>query len=78
MPSERGHLELFNAIVSFNTALIIEKTKFENPNHIPSCDYIKRLLATAGLPVGIHILEIPTAKQEISNGHSMSYTYPPS
>jgi hypothetical protein len=71
---EKGFSVLF---FSFSTALVIEKIEFEISSHIPTCDYINRLLATTGPSVGIQILKIPTASQEILNGHSMCYKYPP-
>jgi hypothetical protein len=46
---------------SFSTALVIDKIELGISSDIPTCDYIKRLLATTGPPVGIQILEIPTA-----------------
>ena len=70
---EQGFSVLF---FSFGTALVIEKIKFEIFGHIPTWYYIKRLLATTGPAVGIQILEIPTANQEISNGHTLCYKYP--
>ena len=52
----------------FSTALAIEKIGFENFPHFPTGYYISALLATTGLAAGIQILEIPTAKIQISNG----------
>ena len=78
VPFERARAGLFNAIFfSFGTALVIEKIGFENFTQIPTCHYIRRLLATTGLPAGIQILGIPTAKIQISNGRHTCYRYPP-
>lgn len=51
--------------------------QFEISKHIPTCDYIKRLLATTRPLVGIQMLETPMTGQILPNGHSVCYKYPP-
>ena len=62
---------------SFSTALAIEKIGFENFPSYPYWLLYKGATSHYRVLIGIRILEIPTAKIQISNGRHTCYRYPP-